>query len=211
MRRTLLTLTVMVVLTVACGGRTGYTVLAPDARVDGMTTAQIAERWIKALLEAPVDESWLVDISRCDNGLSTNAIYFAPTFATPGDTSVSCTMKAGQVAFLNPVGVFCTETDGDIADTACIDREWILTSASVSIDGVELPDLAARQYETPAFAVTLPDDNIMEAPPGPSKAIARGQAFLVRGLDRGTHEVVLAGNFNNGEFAGSLTINLTVE
>lgn len=58
---------------------------------------------------------------------------------------------------------------------------------------------------------SLPDGNIFELPAGDTPQTSRGQVVLVDGLEAGDHEVVVAADFGDGEFAGSLAIALTVE
>jgi hypothetical protein len=194
----------------ACGGE-GYEVLSPEAEVGGESISSLMQTFGTAVIETPLEESWLADPNRCDNGVGNDEIFFAPTFPAPGEATASCTMQAEQVLYLNPVGVFCVETVDEAADTACLDNGWNLTSSSVTIDGVAIEGLDDRRYDTPTFDVTLPEGNIFDAPAGPTTGIWRGQVVLIEGLDPGSHEVVLAGDFGNGEFAGSLTIDLTVE
>jgi hypothetical protein len=112
---------------------------------------------------------------------------------------------------LVPATVLCIEGDGDAADTACLDEQWNLTSSSVTINDVDVPDLEARQVDTEVFSADLPEGNIFEVDPGPVDAIARGQVVLVEDLPVGSHTVVVAADFGDGDFAGSLTIDLTVE
>lgn len=111
-------------------------------------------------------------------GLSTDDEYFAPTFGAAGESSAACTMQADQALFLSPAGVWCIESDGDLADTACLDAQWNLTTSSVTIDGEPVTDLDSRRVDTAVRTITLPE---------------------------------LAADFGNGEFAGSITITLTVE
>jgi hypothetical protein len=205
----LLTVFALIAFT-ACGGE-GYEVLPPDASVAGVSTVDLMQTYGKSVIETPLDQSWLGDPNHCDNGASTDAIYFAPTFPAPGESSASCTMRSEQVLYLNPVAVFCVEGVDDAADTTCLDEFWNLTSSSVTIDGVEVHGLEERQHDTPAFDVTLPEGNIFDEPAGATRGIWRGQVVLIDGLDPGEHEVVLAGDFGDGEFAGSLTIDMTVE
>ena len=198
-------------LIVACGSDSAsYQVLASDADIAGSSVAEVTQVAGKWIIETPLEESWLGDPSRCDAGASTSEVYYAPSWAAPGDTTVSCTMSADQALFLSPVGLFCVEDVDGAADESCFDQ-WDLTSSSVSIDGADVGDMNAHQYDSEPFDVSLPAGNIFEADPVDSVAIFRGQPVLVKDLPKGEHVVVLAGDFGDGEFAGSLTINLTVE
>jgi hypothetical protein len=86
----------------------------------------------------------------------------------------------------------------------------MVTSSSVTVDGVETSDLTAYEVEGAVETVTLPEGNILEAPAGDTSMNSRAQVIFVEGLPAGDHVVAVAGEFSDG-FAGSLTINLTVE
>lgn len=84
----------------------------------------------------------------------------------------------------------------------------------MTIDGVEVEGLDAYEVDSEVIDVTLPEGNIFEdhgVSAGASRIIARGQVVLVQGLAPGGHTVELAFDFGNGESAGSLTIDLTIE
>jgi hypothetical protein len=201
-------------LLVSCGSdddSSGPTVLDLDGEVDGMDAAELLAMFNEALAEVPLDESMLIDPAKCDMGRSTEAVYFAPIWGAPGDSSTSCTMNADQALMLSPAGLLCIEGDGDKADMACLDENWDLTASSATIDGVDVTDLDGRLVDTEVFTADLPEGNVFEADPGPVDAIARGQVVLVEDLPVGSHTVVVAADFGDGAYAGALTINLTVE
>jgi hypothetical protein len=84
----------------------------------------------------------------------------------------------------------------------------------LTIDGVEVEGLDAYEVDSDVIDVTLPEGNVFGdhgVPAGASRTIARGQVVLVQGLAPGGHTVEMAFDFGDGEFAGSLTIDLTVE
>ena len=206
----------LALFTTACGdddkkNSNGYEVLAPDAEVGGQDATALLTEYGRSLTETPLDENSLVDPNKCDQGISTDEVYFAPTFGAPGDSTAACTMKKDQVLFLNPVATLCIETDGDTATTGCLDGYWNLTSSSVTIDGTAISGLEDRQYDTEVGEVDLPEGNIFEIDAQTTKFIQRGQVLLVKGLSVGEHVIVLGGNFGDGEFAGQLTLTLTVE
>jgi hypothetical protein len=191
----------------------GIEVLRSDADVNGMSTADLLGTYAVGVAETPADDSSLVDPAKCDMGLSIQDVYFAPTPGEPGDSSTMCTMSADQTLLVVPTSAFCIDAPeaGGTADTACLDGLWDLTSSSVTIDGVEVEGLDAYEVDSEVIGVTLREGNVFEVPAGASRTIARGQVVLVQGLARGGHTVVLAFDFGNGDFAGSLTIDLTVE
>ena len=194
----------------------GIEVLGPDADVDGMSAADLLGTYAVGIAETPAEDPSTVEPGRCDMGLSTGDVYFAPTPGEAGDLSMPCTMSADQTLLVVPTSAFCTDAPeaGGTADTACLDDLWDLTGSSVTIDGVEVEGLDAYEVDSEVIDVTLPEGNVFEdhgVPAGASRTIARGQVVLVQGLAPGGHTVEMAFDFGNGEFAGSLTIDLTVE
>jgi hypothetical protein len=194
----------------------GLEVLSPDADVNGMSSPDLLGTYAVGVAETPADDSSMVDPATCDMGLSTGNVYFAPTPGESGDLSTTCTMSADQTLLVAPTSAFCIDAPeaGGTADTACLDGLWYLTGSSVTIDGVEVEGLDAYEVDSEVIDVTLPEGNLFEdhgVPAGPSRTIARGQVVLVQGLAPGGHTVVLGFEFGGSEFAGSLTIDLTVE
>jgi hypothetical protein len=191
-------------------------VLDPDATVNGMSAADLLGTYAVGVVETPADDSSMLDPAKCDMGLSTDDVYFAPTPGEPGDASMTCTMSADQTLLVVPTSAFCIDApeQGGTADTACLDDLWDLTGSSLTIDGVAVEGLDAYEVDSEVIDVTLPEGNIFEdhgVPAGPSRTIARGEVVLVEGLAPGHHTVVEGFDFGEGEFAGSLTIDLTVE
>jgi len=198
------------------GASSGVEVLDPDADINGMSTADLLGTYAVGVAETPADDSSMVDPAKCDMGLSTDDVYFAPTPSEPGDLSMTCTMSADQTLLVMPTSAFCIDAPeaGGTADTACLDSLWDLTGSSLTIDGVEVEGLDAYEVDSEVIDVTLPEGNIFEdhgVSAGASRIIARGQVVLVQGLAPGGHTVELAFDFGNGESAGSLTIDLTIE
>lgn len=197
----------------ACGGDAddaALRIVPADESVDGQSLTDLVAAYAIANTSATVDESALVDPSRCDMGKSTDAVYLAPTFGAPGEASTTCTVRRGQAVFLTPAGTWCIDDGTGGVDTACLDEAWNLTSSSVTLDGESI-DLTGRQVDTEVLTSDLPEGNLWDLPAGPTKVMARGQAVVVENLSVGTHEVVLAADFGNGEFAGSLKLTLVVE
>ena len=175
---------VLVLLVGACGGDDadppstsgassgGIEVLGPDADVNGMSTADLLGTYVVGVVETPADDSSMVDPAKCDMGLSTGSVYFAPTPGEPGDLSTTCTMSADQTLMVMPTSAFCIDAPeaGGTADTACLDRQWDLTGSSLTVDGVEVEGLDAYEVDSEVIDVTLPERNLFEEPRGAGRA-----------------------------------------
>lgn len=201
---------VALVLTGCSGEEEGYQVLPPDAVVEGRTAADLLEIWGKAWLEAPLDDSWFMNLGLCDGGISTGSVYFAPTWPSENEWYATCTMRSEQVLFLVPAVTLCVDLGEQVADTSCLDQSWSVAASTGSIDGEPLEDLEERTVDTDRFDVNLPSENLFGVEAGTYTAIFRGQVVLVEAMPTGVHQVVLSGDFGEGSFAGSLTITLSV-
>ncbi len=204
------TLLMSALLIGACGDdQPNQRVVPADESVAGKSLTDLVADWTTNLHEVPLEESFLADLANCDMGRSTDDVYYAPTWATPGESSVSCTMRADQALLLVPAALLFVEDEEGLGEDG-LDEEWNLTSSSVVLDG-ETIAMDGRQVDTPILTVSLPEGNIWELPTGDTTAITRAQAVAVEGLTVGTHEVVLTSDFGNGEFAGTLRLFLVVE
>jgi hypothetical protein len=193
------------------GDSSGPNVLAADAEVDGMDSVALLDYYTDVWVSEPLETSFIGDLSNCDMGSSTDSVYFAPTFVEPGSATTECTMQASQTLFLSPVGLVCIDDGEEKADTACLDEGWDLTSSAVTINGDEVDGLDEREFDTDVLTVSLTEGNIFDLPPGDYDVISRAQVVLVADLPVGTHTIVQSGNFADGEFEGTLTMELTVE
>lgn len=192
----------------ACGDDTAaQRIVPPDELVADMSLADLVTEWTRNIHETPLEDSFLMDPAKCDMGRSTDAVFYAPTW-TGGETSATCTVRTGQAVLLVPVAMLVIEDEAGL--DLDWETDWNLTSASLTVDG-EAVELATRQVDTEVFPVNLPEGNIWELPAGEQDAATRAQAVVVENLSVGTHEVVLAGEFGDNEFAGTMTLTLVVE
>ena len=210
MRVHTIVLSVALVLTGCSGEEERYQVLPPDAVVDGQTAVDLLEVWGRAWLESPLNESWFMNLAFCDGGISTESVYFGPTWPSENEWYATCTMSSDQVLFLVPVVTLCVDLGEQTADTTCLDQSWNVSASAASIDGEKIESLEERTIDTGRFSVNLPPENLFGAEAGTYSAIFRGQVILVEGMATGAHQVILSGDFGEGAFAGSLTITLSV-
>lgn len=201
---------------VGCGSdadsTSGLKVVEPGSDVDGTSQVELVELSTGGLLSVPAESNVLVDPANCDMGLSTDDFYFSPTWGAPGTSTTSCSMSAGQALILLPAALQCADTQDDGgASEECIEENWNLTSASVSVDGDVYDDWEERVVDTEVFPVSLPEGNVFDIPAEDTEMRSRAVIFVVEGLPEGEHDIVLAGDFGDGEFAGQLDLTLTVE
>ena len=190
----------------------GPNVVEPGADVNGTTQVELAELLTKGWVSVAAESNSIIDPANCDMGLSTDDFYLAPSWGAPGTSAAACSMDADQALVLSPAGLMCVATQGDGgASPECFEENWDLTSATVSVDGEVFDDWEAHVVDTELFPVSLVDGNIFEVPAEDTEMRARQVIFVVEGLAEGEHDIVLAGDFADGEFAGQLDLTLTVE
>lgn len=207
-------LSLMAVVVTACGGGGDKVrVLGPSEKASDLTLTELVTTYIAGVLTTPVPDSIFTDPAKCDMGLSTSEVYFAPTVAADGDSSATCTVRPGQAVLLLPSANLCVD-DGTMTDQAlndCLSEGWTLQSSALELDGNAL-SLDGYQVDTPITPVTLGKDNLFGAPEGTeTKFAVRAQAVVVKGLPIGEHEVVLSTDFGNDSLVGTLTLTLVVE
>jgi hypothetical protein len=194
-----------------CGGDdAGVSFVKPDEETEGRDAAALLEEFWVGVNGLPAEETLFVDPAACDMGMSADGVYFVPTWTAPGESSTSCTAPEGATLVIQPVGVLCLEDDVDQADVTCLNAQWNVTASSVTIDGEPVEDLDSYQVDTEQFEATPIDGNVFDLAATPQKYIARAQVVRVSGLEPGAHTIVVGGDFGDGEFAGSLTVELDI-
>ena len=69
----------------------------------------------------------------------------------------------------------------------------MVRSVELILDGTKLEDLKDYRVQSPLFDVTLPDNNIFQGKPGPTKAVSDGYWVLLQPLSPGKHELKYSG------------------
>ena len=185
--------------------------------------------WWQWVLSIPVDENPLLDTTgeKCMVGQRGGVWYLAGTFGDPTATR-DCTVPAGTAFFvpvINSVNFDSPNVCGlppdhvPVSDLRAAVAPFIdgATNLSVTVDGVAVNNM--RRIKSGVFAVTLPDDNLFDAPcagaggvpPGVySPAIDDGYYAQVNALSAGPHVIVIHAESPSFGFTLDVTYNLDV-
>ena len=68
---------------------------------------------------------------------------------------------------------------------------------TATIDGIQVKNLQSYRTKSEFFNITIPVDNIYEAPAGKFKAMADGYFVFLEPMKRGNHDVVLTASVLN--------------
>jgi hypothetical protein len=179
-------------------------VFPPQAHAFGASLGEWQARWFKWFIEIPAPSNPLFDETGALCGVNQSGpVWFTAPVARSGTTTRACTIPTGKGLFVLGVGNECSNvepppffgaTDAELRTCAAEGFEvaWGDAVVSITVDGVEVPDLDAYRTQTPLFTYTLPEDNLYGVPPGTTAtAVSDGNAVIVKPLPPGEHRVVI--------------------
>ena len=158
-------------------------VFQPGSVMFGRTYSEWSAEWWQWALSLPADGSPLFDTADCNTGQSGPVFFlggkFCPTGGTCDFTNVKrrCTVPVGkaihfpilnfeeslqeeQISGSGPNGTPLTQ----ISELRqLVENEKLATGLSVTLDGKSLKDPSSFRVQSPAFAFTLPDNNLFQA------------------------------------------------
>jgi hypothetical protein len=189
-------------------------VLPPTAHPYGQSYGEWAADWWQWALSQPAASNPLVDPTgaQCANE-QTGKVWFLAGTLTGGPVTRSCTVAAGT-ALLFPVlnAFFCVdpggEDPGEAALRANVAYVGSATGLTATIDAAAVPNVSAYFEESAIFSVTLPEDNIFDAPGGAyGPCVDAGYYVVVRPLPPGEHTIHFTGMVD--DFTVDVTYNIT--
>ena len=172
----------------------GMAVAAPGSEPMGVAYGEWAGRWWKNLFALPAATNPAV-VDNCDANLVGDVLMLPQT--TFGNAlATTCHITEGQSILASPGGTFCDDVDGttptEVAMLRCVDLgRNSLSGARLTIDGVDVPDVAAYWTLSPLMELTYPEGNIFGLPATDAKGVGGGWFLVISGLESGTHEIVV--------------------
>jgi hypothetical protein len=117
-----------------------------------------------------------------------------------------CTVAEGTPVFISPAWYECSTAEGNgetFPELRGCAKEGFdadfgpssLRRLRLNVDGVGVRHVRRWTFVSPGEVVDLPDDNLWDAPPGPTKSVTKGFVFMLRPLASGRHRLVFAGRF----------------
>jgi hypothetical protein len=172
-------------------------VYPPDSNPYNLTYSDWSGRWVQWLTSIPQDNNPTLDETgkNCAQNQSGPVWFLAAS--SGGSVVKSCTIPEGK-AILLPV-ITRWEIRTSPADTEADMRAHVknsidhVTTLEASIDGTPLQNLWNYRVTSPLFNVTLPKNNLLGVPEGPTEGVSDGYWILVEPLPVGGHTIYLNG------------------
>ena len=189
----------------------GVAVLPPGAELSGASLGAWSARHWQWTLSFPVMVNPGQDVTgaRCGYGQAGPA-FFLPRNFPP------CTVPAGVALVVPLAGGLCTTAEPPASQDASALRACAAAEAErysrivVRVDGQAIPDIAAYRATTSPFAVMLPENNVLGAPPGPATAVGDGFQVILPSLPVGDHEIMVHLELTDGTVLPDKVARITV-
>ena len=191
-------------------------VILPNSKAYGKTYAEWSAEWWKWVLSIPVPENPLrddfgINCASGQTGVDSRPVWFL-VGTQGGRVMRQCKIPSEKAIFFPIINVEADTTPPAIppdeqaaAAKAVIDQ---VTVAEATIDGVKLKGLQLYRVQSPQFQFTLPEDNLLNAPPGTYIGTSDGIWIFLEPLPLGDHIIQFRGI--NGNFFTEVTYNLTI-
>jgi hypothetical protein len=188
----------------------------PDENPFGKTWREWTAEWWKWSLSLPKGQNPITDTSgeNASHNQSGPVWFLAGTFG--GLAERTCEIPAEKAIFF-PIS--CNETsyaecpnfktDAELRAFAKADIDQVKTIMA-TVDGQKLPDSDLRRLESPPFELTLPEGNVIGAPPGKTQSNSDGYWVFLKPLPVGRHEIHFFSNCSTDALLVEARYHLTV-
>jgi len=203
----------------------------PNAKVAGKTYGEWAAAWWQWAFSIPAaDHPLLVDSlaagDRCDVDQPKQVFLPGGVFNVSGEAERSCTIRPGTTLFF-PILNFeadnylCVnpDTNFEVSDLRDLAKSNIdtATNLALEVDGKAV-DMSRNRFTSPTFAVTLPEDNLLQAvgcadalPETYQPIVDDGYYVALHPLPPGKHTIHFHGTLPDFGFTLDITYHLTVK
>lgn len=173
-------------------------VYAPQDRPFGSTFEEWSAKWWQWLLTTPKANSPGYDKTGKNAGQNQkdpNVWFLTGTYENPAERT--CTIPEGRAILLSVASCECSYSEFPNLKTeselrSCAKSGNNVSSMEVSVDGVKVEDLEKYHVQSPLFDVTLPGNNVLDAPAGPTQAVCDAYMLFLKPLPAGDHELHFA-------------------
>jgi hypothetical protein len=202
----------------AAGPGSAATVVPPGGEALGRTYVDWGADWWQWLMTVPPIEDPAVADCQAGQG---GEVFFIPHVPPDFTVAVDCTVGADQWILASAGGTIWDNSDGsgntpeDLVAMVEADVP-IFSEPAVSIDGVDVADMASYWVVNPGFTIEYAEDNVYELPAGSWDAAMGGWFVMIPPLEPGAHTIVVRDMIDvpdddQGPLLAELTTNLTVE
>jgi hypothetical protein len=196
-------------------------IFPPNSNPYGLTYAEWTIRWWQWLLSIPRERNPLTDTTgrycHQDQHQHGPIWFLVATEENRPVVSRECKVPANR-ALMYPINnsLFSLAEYPQMSMNDLKARSGEQEDAVISlysyIDGSSLPDLARYRIRSDDFEVDLPPSNILDSPPGRTRAVSDGYWIILKPLSPGTHELRFgaSGSFRDRHFSTDITYHLWI-
>jgi hypothetical protein len=175
-----------------------------DDKPFGQTFSMWVEKWWKWLLEIPDAENPSNDSTGDKSSTNQNdpdvwfltGAHVQKPYHTMATVERRCYVPGGKA-----LGIALAANECCMAEFPYMDINELQKYAEagdkvrflkMSIDGKPLENMQEYGVKSKIFDVSLPKDNLFDAPPGPTKAVGHAFMVIVKPLPSGPHELIFS-------------------
>jgi hypothetical protein len=172
-----------------------------DSRPHGLSYEEWMSEWWRYFVAIPEANSPAADPTgeRCSlNQNNEHAWFLAGTFQ--GEQTRTCEVPANKTLIGVFIGIACNEMqDGPLNTlTECAEEgPKYLSLAKLTIDGIEVPNIADYKVTSPPTIVSFPQGAVWGAPAGNYTLIGSGVMPIIKPLPAGNHTIAFEGIFDH--------------
>jgi hypothetical protein len=86
----------------------------------------------------------------------------------------------------------------------------VISNLEVIVDGVKLNDLQRYRVQSPIFDVVLPENNLFDGTPGPTRGASDGYWLFLEPLSKGKHMIHSFGSCLAGKISIGVNYDITI-
>jgi hypothetical protein len=172
-------------------------VYTPYSTPYNLTYSEWVGRYEQWLISIPQENNPTLDQTGQNCGQNqTGPVWFLAA-SSGGSVVKACTIPEGKAILLPVISNWEVKTSP--ADTEADMRAHVknaidhVTTVEASVDGTPLQNLSNYRVASPLFNVTLPKNNLLGVPEGPTVGVSDGYWILVKPLPVGDHTIYLNG------------------
>jgi len=193
-------------------------VYPPDALVADASLGEWYARSLRWAVSFPADEQPSLEDtngSRCGYGQSAPVFFLPVFFSLEAQGAVTCIVPAGLSLLVTVMGFNCTmdqpaAPDEEVLRGCAEEMADQITDVSLAVNGQEVTDIEQYRVTTPVFTISLPKDNVFNAPAGVVASMASGYNVMLAPLPEGEYEIIPAWTVADGEETGPSQITIRV-
>jgi hypothetical protein len=204
-------------LLAACCSVVAAAAMATGNTEGSLDTGELGARWWQHVVSIPAPQNPLLDETGANCGLGQNGgVWFLHgSFGNPLGQPIErkCTIPAGKTIFVPILNWLCVPYPGETVaqnKQICDELNDLTDVHRLRIDGDTRDDLVRRRASNRAFALPIPDDNILGYPADVFIAVHDGYFALIPPLSPGYHTIRVQGGVTSFGFTVDVRYRIKV-